>query len=209
MDTTETQISSEDEGSAPKTETRPGAFIVLALAVLGGGGYLFYKNGPGKAAAATPGAAVTSDAQKSIAEFLQVQGSDVSSIQKGLSNTERVVKQFNSYASMTQIPLAELSSNPFKAEIPETPAEPAATQPAPHADEAARAEALKKATDAAANLRIESILIGKKAAPSAMINGQFVRVGDKIEGFKVESIKPGVVLLTDGQFHFERHLQGQ
>lgn len=194
-------------------QTRPGALIVLALAVLGGGGYLFYKHGPASASAAAPTALTEpNEAQKSIAEFLQMGGQNISQIERGLRNTEQVVKQFNSYAEMTQVPLSELKSNPFRMDKPKEPEglpSPSAALASPFAEDAKAALAAQrqKAAEAAGKLKIDFILTGRgNTGASAMIDGHMVRAGDKVGTFTVESIKPGVVVLRDGTMRFERRL---
>lgn len=188
----------ESEG---KPGTRPGALIALLIAVVGGGGYLLYSRqghapaGAAVATAATPAAT----ARKTIDEFLSSGGKDIVAMEQMLRNTESVVKQFLAYPSMTQIPLEDLRTNPFRFSEPEAP-KPGGTD-----ERRQRDEARQRALRAVSELRVESLMTNG-AGGTAIINGKFVRPGDAIEGFVVEAIRPGSVIVRDDSFRFELKL---
>lgn len=200
---TEAMTGSEEflvEGES-RQGTRPGALIALLVAVLGGGGYLLYaRQGPAPAGAAVATAATPTDsARKTIDEFLAGGGKDIVAMEQMLRNTESVVKQFLAYPSMTQIPLEDLRTNPFRLSEPEAP-KPGGTD-----ERRQRDEARQRALRAVSELRVESLMTNGSGG-TAIINGKFVRPGDAIEGFVVEAIRPGSVVVRNESFRFELKL---
>lgn len=195
-----------------KKKASPAMVILLVVAILGGGGYMAWKNGPGAASAATtdpnvPGAAVvgsTDEAKRTINEFLSGGGKDLAAIEQMLHNTEQVVKQFLTYPSMTQVPLADLHTNPFRFAAPAAPDAETAVLEAKKAREALRTKAMKSAQ----SLRVDSIMLGKSGTGgSAIINGIPVKAGGEVEGFTVEEVRQNSVVIHDANFRFELKLR--
>lgn len=183
-----------------KPAARPQALLVLLAAVLGGGGYFFYlKQSPATAGAATSAVSPNQAARKTIDEFLSGGGKDIVAMEQMLQNTENVVKQFLAYPSMTQVPLADLRTNPFRFAEPET------RQNSDSENRRLKDEIRNKALKAVSELQVESLMTSSSGG-TAIINGKFVRPGDMIEGFKVESIRQGSVIVRDDTFRFELRL---
>lgn len=190
------------DGGGKKPANMP-LIIALVVALLGGGGYLAYKNGPKAAAAATgtPAAGTTAEAKKTINEFLSGGAKDLVAMEQMLRNTEKVVQQFLAYPSMTQVPLSELHTNPFRF------APPPEQQSSADEQKQARAKLRAKAIQSAQSLRIESIVIGKTGTGgSAIINGKSVKAGNEVDGFIVEEVRQGSVVIRDNNFRFELKL---
>lgn len=194
-------VDSPGEG---KAKPDPKLISALVLAVLCGGGWLAYQHlgGPKPATASAIAAVSVNDgAKKTIAEFLSAGGKDLAAMEKMLRDTEMVVRQFTEYPSMTQVPLSELRTNPFRsAPAPEeqTPAVEVKRQ---------RDDQRQRALKAVGELEIESIMIGRNGrSGTAIINGKFVRPGDTVDGFTVEDIRPGSVIVKDDTFRFELRL---
>ncbi|MFN4242924.1 MAG: hypothetical protein ACK4PI_06770 [Tepidisphaerales bacterium] len=184
-----------------KSGPKPALLVALVIAVVGGGGYLWLnRKGPAVAGAA-PAAAVTpaDNARQTINEFLAGGGKDLVAMEQMLRNTEAVVQQFLTYPSVTQVPLESLRTNPFRLSEPEAPK---AAEPD---DRRRREEARNRALKAVAELRVESVMTNA-AGGSAIINGKFVRPGDTVDGFLVEAIRPGSVIVRDDRFRFELKL---
>ena len=179
-----------------KASARPQALIGLLLTVVAAGGYFFYfKPAPAAATAATT-ATPSVAARKTIDEFLTSGSKDIVAMEQMLKNTESVVKQFLAYPSMTQVPLADLRTNPFRYAPPEK-RENSDTE-----NRRIKEEARNRALRAVSELRVDS-LMSSAAGGTAIINGKFVRPGDVVEGFTVESIKQGGVVVRDDTFRFE------
>jgi hypothetical protein len=186
--------------SGKKPGARPGALVALLLAVAAGGAYfLYFKQGPATAKAASAAASPTLTARKTIDEFLSGGGKDIVAMEQMLKNTENVVKQFLAYPSMTQVPLADLRTNPFRFAPPET------QQNSDNENRRLKDEARNRAIRAVSELQVESIMTSSSGG-TAIVNGKFVRPGDQIEGFRVEAIRAGSVIVRDEQFRFELRL---
>lgn len=198
---TEAMTGSEEflvEGGT-KQGPSPALVGLLIAAIVGGIGWFGYKNFVASAGAATVTTASGADARKTINEFLATGGKDVVAMEEMLKNTEKVVKQFLAYPTMTQVPLQDLQTNPFRFAAP--PEETASK-----ADEQRKVEEAKgKAIKAASELRIESLMTGRNGG-TAIINGKVVRPGDTVDDFFIEEIKTSSVIVRSGTFRFELRL---
>src|SRR5688572_5794058 len=87
-------------------------YLLLLLAVGGGGTYYMYKRQSPSAASAA--SAETAAAQQTIDNFLNTGPQGIKMMQEMLHNTEAIVKEFNEYPSVPQIPLDQLQTNPFR-----------------------------------------------------------------------------------------------
>src|SRR5262249_28826455 len=141
----------------PRQPVNRSTLVVFAILVLGAGGlYFMYRQAGPKVA----GAAVTKetdDAKKTISTFLPTGESGFKSMETRLKNTEKVVQQFKTYPSATQVPLADLSTNPFRVHEETKP-----TAPDPSLSEAAekkrREEERQAVRRAAEGLQLQSIM---------------------------------------------------
>ena len=120
-------------------------------------------------------------------------------MQTMLKDTEKVVKQFLEYPSLTQVPLSSLHTNPFKS---------GAEKPADKVDDTEEALARKReeerlaATKSSEALKLQSIIYsGSRKA--CMINNTLYKEGEQIEQFTIEKIEPGRVIVKTGQYRFE------
>jgi len=127
-------------------------------------------------------------------------------MQEVLKNTQKMMKQFMSYATLPQVPLSELQTNPFRQHAAE-----------PKKDTTAESEAaLKKKQE-------EELLAIKKGAESlqaqlqsimcsdtrkaCMINGTIYREGQAINDFTLEKVTPQFVVVRNGPYRFQLSMQ--
>ena len=186
-----------NEEKKPATQ---GLIFLAVLVIIGVGGtyYMYMRQGPSTAAAAaTPEA---QKAEQTINTFLTSGPDGIKMMHNMLKDTEKVVKQFLDYPSVTQIPLASLHTNPFQS----GPVKPDTKQNEP--DEKAlekQREAEKLAAlKASEELKLQSIIYsGSRKA--CMINNTLYKEGEQIEQFTIEKIEPGRVIVKSGQYRFE------
>jgi hypothetical protein len=171
--------------------------IYLLLLVLLGGGVTFYmykRQGPATASAATPEAA---KAKQTINSFLS-QPDGIKAMKEMLKNTEKVVEKFNEYPSTKQVPLSDLQTNPFRSAKapPKAPNANADAEAAKRKLEADR-QAASKAFEA---LNLQTTILG--AHKACMINNTLYREGQQVDQFTIESIEKNRVVVKSGQFQF-------
>jgi hypothetical protein len=158
---------------------------------------MYQRQGPSAAVAATPEA---QKAEKTINTFLTSGPDGIKMMHSMLKDTEKVVQQFLEYPSVTQVPLENLHTNPFKSQ-----ADKAAPNAAELSEEAAarkREEEKLAATKASEALKLQSIIYsGSRKA--CMINNTLYKEGEQIEQFTIEKIEPGRVIVKTGQYRFE------
>lgn len=190
-------------------ETSKGGFadkkkvlILGALLVAGAGvaAYQFLGGGGPKMAAAVSieaagpnGAAVDPAAVESVLERLDA-GSQVGT-EDGLSvdRVEHIVRTFDTYVQARQVPLGNLRVNPFAvAQTNRVEKEQAKAQ----RDEQAEVEVRRRERrEAAGRLKVGSVMIvGDR--PAAIVSGKLCRVGDTIQGFRVEAIQADRVTVS-------------
>lgn len=196
--------------SAPETEfvatqekkpvVSQGMLYVLLLIAVGGGGTYFMakKQGPAPASAAS---VETAKAQETIDTFLTSGPGGIKMMEEMLRNTEKVVKQFLDYPSVTQIPLSALNTNPFRASAAKPSAsDDADTNKRRHEQE--RQAALK----ASQGLNLQSIM-HSGARKACMINNTLYQEGQQVEQFTIEKISPASVIVKTGVYRFELKMQ--
>src|SRR5215207_3514990 len=111
------QLAGGDTEFIATEEKKPATQGLIFLAVLvlvgvGGTYFMYTRQGPATAAAAaTPEA---QKAEKTINTFLTSGPDGIKSMHSMLKDTEKVVKQFLEYPSVTQVPLSSLNTNPFQ-----------------------------------------------------------------------------------------------
>ena len=181
-----------------KSATQGLIFLAVLVLVGAGGTYLMYlRQGPSTAAAATPEA---QKAAQTINTFLTSGPDGIKMMQSMLKDTEKVVKQFLEYPSVTQIPLANLQTNPFKFAAAETPADTTTVNEKALARK--REEEKLAATKAFESLKLQSIIYsGSRKA--CMINNTLYREGQQLEQFTIEKIEQARVLVKTGAYRFE------
>jgi len=182
--------------------------IVTVLAVVGLGvvAYQFLGGGSPKEAAAitTLGGAVPVAGLQDIEATLKgFDGADTNGTRDfTVAQVEDLVKKFDGYVAERQVPLKDLRANPFAvAADAKAQAEAAAAHAQPEtaaaaADPAAEVRAkAQRVSDAASRLILGSVLVAGSNR-LAMINGNFCRVGDVVEGFQVTAIESDKVRVT-------------
>ena len=182
-----------------KKPANKGAIVLLGLLLLGGGGYFYMKQNPQTALAANPN-------DTRITEFLNNGEQHVQMMKQMLNNSDKVVQRFRAYPEKTQVPLTALRNNPFRFKAPsDEPKTPEAKQ---DREETEKAERKAVATDAAKKLRLQSIF-SSGATKACLMNGKLYRLGQEVEGFKIEEIDPKhvVVSMFEGEFKFQLVIQ--
>jgi hypothetical protein len=197
------QLAGSSESEFVVTEEKKpaaqGLMFLAVLVVIGVGGtyFMYTRQGPSTATAATPEA---QKAEKTINTFLTSGPDGIKMMQSMLKDTEKVVKQFLEYPSLTQVPLSALHTNPFQSGGPASPANPANLS-----EEAAarkREEEKQAIIRASESLKLQSIIYsGSRKA--CMINNTLYREGEQIEQFTVEKIEPDRVIVKSGLYRFE------
>ena len=185
-----------------KKPQNKGALALLGLLLVGGGGYFYMKQAPQTAVAAN-----ANDTR--ITEFLNNGEQHVQMMKQMLNNSDKVVQRFRAYPEKTQIPLDQLKNNPFRLK-PASPDEPATKAPDSKEgrEEIERQERKAVATDAAKKLRLQSIF-SSGATKACLMNGKLYRLGQEVEGFKIEEIDPKHVIVSmfNGEFKFQLVIQ--
>ncbi len=138
----------------------------------------------------------TASAEQSLTE-LQVDSAllNLATLDASHGKAMEVVDTFYYQAKQRQIPLEEISRNPFVFKAPELPKP--ATQPAPK-KQPAPLEKIKKAPqemEEVKKLVLQSVLTGSRA-PVAMISNNLLTEGQKISGWTLTKIDPRSVTLT-------------
>jgi hypothetical protein len=173
-------------------------YVFLLIAVGGGLTYFMYKKqGPQPASAAS---AETAKAQETIDTFLTSGPGGIKMMEEMLRNTEKVVKQFLDYPSVTQVPLSALQTNPFR--LGPAKGEAPSEEFAKKKKDEQRAAALK----ASQALNVQSIMkSGNRSA--CMINNTMYTEGQIVEGFTIEKIGAGAIIVKKDVFRFELKMQ--
>ncbi len=184
----------------PKPALNQGLLYLLLLVAIGGGGtYLMYKRqGPSSAEAASVD---TVQAQQTINNFLTTGPSGIKMMEAMLQNTEKIVQQFLEYPSVPQVPLAALHSNPFRF----TKADPNA-KPDEDALKKKKDEERTAAMRESQNLKLQSIICsGSRKA--CMINNTLYLEGQQVDSFTIEKISPSSVIVKTSVYRFELRMQ--
>lgn len=184
-------------------EEKPAAnksWMVLAFLVALGGAALYVmhlRTGPKPAAAAVE----SQQANKTITSFLEGGESNIRMMEQALNETERVVRRFVEYPNANQVPLADLRTNPFRLLLQRDPVNTSEIATRKRAEEERQAVIRSVQT-----LRLQSVMSGA-GSRSCMINNTLYREGQNVEGFTVEKISAGSVIVKQGQYRFELRMQ--
>lgn len=172
--------------------------VMFAVLLAGAGGLYFMhlRSGP-RAAQAADATAVA--AQQTIDKFLGDGGGSIRAMETMLRDTEKVVQQFLSYPSMTQVPLESLRTNPFRFRAA-GPATPSRSTEA--AEKQRREQEKQEAIAAVKRLQLQSILHSADRR-ACVIDRQFYSEGQQVNGFSIEKINPQSVVVRKDRWRFE------
>jgi len=187
-------------GSAEPRKLNKTTLVLLLVAVVGGAGLYFMhlRSGPKVASAA---AKQSADAGKAISQFLSGGESNIKAMEELLRNTEKVVQKFLAYPSVTQVPLTSLQTNPFRLSAPKSDA------PETGAQEAKRREEERQAAiKAVQTLQLQSVIVSQDRK-ACLINNTLYKESQQVNGFTVEAIRPGSVIVRNGAYRFELKMQ--
>lgn len=112
--------------------------------------------------------------------------------------TRELLRSFYTEISSRQIPLSDLKKDPFVFVPPRSAGTVSLTQEIPAADNQRQddqRDTFEQAQGRFALLRLQSIMMGRGGG-SAIISSNLVTVGQKIDGFTVQSITPKTVVLA-------------
>jgi hypothetical protein len=170
--------------------------MLLGLLTVAGGviWFMYFRPGPGSADAAPPAGPDT------VTTFLASGEQHMQLMRQTLQSTDKVVQRFRQYPTQTQVPLASLRTNPFRAELPSKDIRPEDEQSA--SAKRRREEERQAALAAVAGLRVQSIVYGGRQ-PAVLINSRMVREGQTVEGFTIDEVKPNAVIVRQGVYRFE------
>lgn len=202
-----TEQLSETDASFVATETprnvNKTTLVLLLVAAVGGAGLYFMhlRSGPKSAAAA---AAQSAQAGQAIKQFLNDGKTNIKAMEDLLKNTEKVVQKFLAYPQVTQVPLSELQTNPFRMSQGAKEGEPAS--PTSAAEQKRREEERQAIIKSVQSLQLQTVLVSNDRK-SCMINNTLYKEGQTIDGFTIEAIRPGSVIVRNGQYRFEIKMQ--
>jgi len=180
------------------TETKQplnkGTLIVVGLLIACGAAtyFMYVRSGPAEAVAAGD-----PEVDKTITGFLENSSKNVDLMRDMIRNTEKVVQQFRTQADATQVPLDKLATNPFMKEKPKPTEDTRALE---HTEQVRLATA--RATEALAELRLQTIIHRDPKKASCMINktlyrkGQTITAADGKVTFTIAEIRADGVTVT-------------
>jgi len=201
----ELELNTPDAGYIATEEKKPLSKATLILfAIFGAAGlgsyFLLVKSGPEAGAAETD-----PKASQVIEQYMTDKSQNMGTMKKMLRDTDAVVKQFLTYPSVTQVPLEDLRTNPFR--MSGTP-EPGSASTAKEAErEKKRKEDERQAVlRSVQNLQLQSVMSSDKNK-SCMINNVLYTEGQQVDQFTVEKISPNAVIVRNAAFRFELKMQ--
>jgi hypothetical protein len=121
-------------------------------------------------------------------------------------NTDEIVSMFSTDPARQQVPLQYVQRNPFILPTPpptEAPAEPAAPSPTDEAQR--RAQRVAELKMEIARLKLQTVMQGR--FPMAIINGEIVKVGQKLGSFRIDKITERSVELSAGEYQVTLHME--
>jgi hypothetical protein len=216
QDETEFNEATDEETSAldgdeniivaePKQPMSRSTLVMFVILIVGAAGlYVMYrKAGPRSAGAATVADPID-PAKQTITTFLSGGDANVRNMEKLLHNTEKVVQQFVNYPKVTQIPLSDLRTNPFRqhAVVTKTDDRPTSEMMQKKQREEQRLANLK----AVQMLQLQSIMFSE-TRKACMINNSLYREGQSVDNFSIEKISPSSVIVKNGLDRFELRMQ--
>lgn len=207
--------ASEDQGFNA-TEPSEGEFVIpqekkplskgtvvmfVLMAAAGAGVWMMYLRGGPKSASA---AVTDPKAQQVIKQFMTDKDKNLGLMQQMLRDTENVVKQFLNYPSVTQVPLSDLKTNPFRL----TAVTPDGEQPSRNdeREKKRREEERLAVLKAVQGLQLQSVIVSGNRK-NCMINNTLFSEGEQVNEFIVERISPNSVIVKSGAYRFELRMQ--
>jgi hypothetical protein len=187
---------------APKSSLNRTTLVMFGVVALGAAGVWFMYKRSGPATAAAGLVKEQQQAKQTINSFLGNNGESIRTMEQLLKNTERVVQQFLAYPSMTQVPLADLRTNPFRFKAPRA----ANAAPDDAADKRRREEERVAMLKAVQGLQLQSIMYSENRR-ACMINNSLFREGQSVDQFTVETITASSVVVKNGPYRFELRMQ--
>jgi hypothetical protein len=175
-------------------------FILLGLVLAGAAVFWVMRARRGPEPAKVDDRSIA--AQAAINQFLASGNQNVKAMEAMLRNTEKLVQRFSSFPNVSQVPLAELHTNPFRMGQ-------AAVKPAVDTEAAAKKkqeEERQAALKAVQSLALQSIVYGD-ARRACMINGELLQEGQQVSSFTVEKISADAVVVKTGVYRFELRMQ--
>jgi hypothetical protein len=187
------------EEKKPRVSTT--TMLMVGLSALGGLGVWMMVHRI-SAASAAPVNVETAQAKQTINNFLGNGSTSIRSMEQMLRNTQRVVEQFLNYPSMTQVPLSDLRTNPFRLKVAKTGGE----DPNSVAERRKREEERVAALKAVQSLQLQSVMYSD-ARKACMINNVMYREGQQVDNFTVDKINATSVVVRAGLYRFELKMQ--
>jgi hypothetical protein len=146
----------------------------------------------------------TQQAQQTIDNFLSTGPAGIKMMQEMLQNTENIVKEFLDYPRVTQIPLSDLHTNPFR--FSHEDGGKVDEDAAARKKEEEKAAALKASQ--ALQRELQSIIVNGSRS-SCMISNKMYTEGEQVEGFVIEKISRDGVIVRSGKYRFALSMQKQ
>jgi hypothetical protein len=169
----------------------------LVLAAAGATYFMYLRTGP-KSAAAAP--ADVAAANTTISKFLKDGKVSIQSMEELRLKTEKVINRLMN-PNLSQVPLKQLKSNPFRFMAPVDPND-VSEATAKRRREADRQAALK----AVGGLSLQSVMVaGTRSA--CMINKTLYTEGQQVDIFTIDKITPNSVIVKANGFRFELTMQ--
>lgn len=177
-----------------KKQISAGTIVVggLLVACTAATWFMYVRNSP-TAAAANP---ATAAADATITQFLTDDTQNVARMKQLLEDTDKAVQQFQNDQTKAQIPIDQLQTNPFRADSADM------TVAAEKVLEQKKKDQLLKEAN---GLKVQSIIHGKRRA--AMINNTLYTEGQQVNGFLIEKIQPGEVVVRADKYRFKLLIQ--
>ena len=199
------QGESQNTGSETFEETDPsfvdgqkksanaGTLGIVGLLAIGGAAFYFFfiKNGPAPAMADDTSSAIIND-------FLHGSSGNSKLMEQTLHDTEKVVKEFQTHAHKNQIPVEELTTNPFRLKSAKPKTDDVAVAVPSHIRED---EERERITTEANGLELGSIVRGGRSA--CLVNNTLYHQGEQIGNFTVVEIRAKSVVVRQGKYSFE------
>ena len=199
-------LAEPDAGAVIVEEKKPlnrSTIVTFVVLVIGAGGvwFMYQRTGPKSAAASSK---ETVAAKQTINNFLSGGSENLKAMETMLRNTQKVVQQFVNYPTLTQIPLSDLRTNPFRV-----------TEEKPGGDAGALSEAAEKrkreeerlaALKTVQGLQLQSIMFAESRR-ACMVDGAMYTEGQTVESFTIEKINPASVVVKNGPYRFELRMQ--
>lgn len=203
-------LGSEDGGSSgefiseepAKSAVSKTTLVMFGVVALGAAGvWLMYQKLGGPSAANAATVQETKKAEQTIKKFLGDNGESIKNMESMLKNTEKVVQTFLNYPSMTQVPLSDLHTNPFRQKIVK-----ASGAPDDAMEKKRREEERLAMLKAVQGLSLQSVMCSDTRR-ACMINNALYREGQQVDTFTVEKITGTSVVVKNGAYRFELTMQ--